>query len=55
MLVVIRDPVFQCSHQVEGTGPFREPEALFLQGAHDALGIGVPLGVVSAGKRLMDS
>jgi hypothetical protein len=33
MLVVVRDPVFQCSQQVEGTGPFREPEALFLQGA----------------------
>ena len=53
MRVVIRDPAFQHSYQLEGTDPCLEPEACLFQGAHGVLGVGIPLGGVIAGTRVM--
>ena len=55
MRVVRGDPSAQGTDEGKGTAPFLEPEALLLEGAHQALGIGIALGIVLAGKGLMDA
>ena len=55
MLVAINEPAFKRAHYRKGTGPVLQPETLLLEGAHDALGIGVALGIIIAGQGLIDA
>src|SRR5215216_7935130 len=41
-------------HQLEGTGPFLQPETRLLARAHDSFGVRLPLWVVIAGKSLLN-
>lgn len=54
VLIVRWDPGVQGTDQGKGTGPFLEPEAFFFERAHQALGVGIALGIVVAGKGLLD-
>jgi hypothetical protein len=54
MVVVVGNPTFECSPQGIGAGPFLQPEALFFEGAHHPLGVCIALGVLVAGKRLLN-
>lgn len=54
MVIVVGNPTFECSDQVIGAGPFLQPEALFFEGAHHPLGVRIALGVIVAGKRLLN-
>src|SRR5687768_3819365 len=54
LLVVRGDPGFQGTDYGKGTGPFLEPEAFFFECAHPALGVSITLGIVVAGKGLLN-
>lgn len=54
MLVVVGDPGFKGLDQLKRAGLFLRPQALFLQGPHDSLGASIALGVVIAGRGVLD-
>ena len=55
MVVVVGHPSFESAHQFIGTGPFLQPEARFFEGVHHPLGVGLALGVIVAGKRVLNA
>ena len=54
MRVVGGDPRLKHTGEGDRTSPCVQPEAFLLPRAHHPLGVGVPLGVVIAGKGLLD-
>src|SRR5688572_7607983 len=54
MLVIVSDPPLEGTGSGEMTSPLVQPEAFLFQRTHPALGVGVALRVVIAGKRLLD-
>jgi hypothetical protein len=54
MLVVLVDPLLECTGYGEGTRPCLSPEALLFQRAPHALGVRMAFRVVLARKGLLD-
>src|SRR5215510_10438752 len=48
MLVVMGHPAVECVNQPERTAPFVQPLAFLLTGAHELVGVDVPLRIVIA-------
>jgi hypothetical protein len=54
MLIIVGDPAVKSPDQGEGAGPLLQPEACLFDRTPHPLGIGITLGVVIAGKGLLD-
>jgi hypothetical protein len=53
--VIVGNPDFQGRDQLKWAGPFRERQALFFQGVHHPLRLGVPCRIVTARIGLRDT
>jgi hypothetical protein len=52
--IVRGDPAIEGGDQRQGAGPLVEPQAFFLSGSHEALGVSIALGMIVTGGGLMN-